>query len=476
MKNIKVTIYLILLISFLGIVACSDKEILPDIDIEDTETNTDSEEEKLPAEFEIQMTAQSPNQEISYRFMIVSSNVSIEKGNGEIIGKGNNYMIRGEHSFSDEKYYTLRIKADSLASIIIIEMSDKGSENLISSKELKLTNCPQLKYLGVEMQGLNAFDIGDNTENIETIELYGTYSKTVRLETLDVSGAKKLKSLSCDRIGIKRINAKGCISLKNFRSSRERSPGDVSLTPLTPLNRDYMLTSVNLEGCSALESININDSFIESLNIAGCSSLESIMCSNSKLVELDCSSCLSLKKLYCDKSQLESLSIEKSTFLEILNCSNNNISILNLENNSSLVELDCSRNQIEILDLTRNSSLKKLSCSENNIKTLDLINTSLLEELYCSYNNIESLLISKLKVLSKLGCNNNKLLTLDVNGCTSLLSIQCGSNLLDETSLNSLFNSLETNNNWQSIYIENNPGTSSCDKQLAIDKGWTVNT
>jgi hypothetical protein len=100
-----------------------------------------------------------------------------------------------------------------------------------------------------------------------------------------------------------------------------------------------------------------------------------------------------------------------------------------------------------------------------------------------TFANLTVLEINKAELLSVLDIERSDLPSLDVSGCTALTEVYCGSNKLTASALNSLFNSLPKGISWETesgysrtstIYIHGNPGTDSCDKSIAENKGWKV--
>ena len=86
--------------------------------------------------------------------------------------------------------------------------------------------------------------------------------------------------------------------------------------------------------------------------------------------------------------------------------------------------------------------------------------------------------VRKNTLLENLVCENNQLKSLNVRNNPKLMSLFLRSNQLAANELNALFETLHKNKIWefQTIYIGGNPGANSCDKSIAISKGWKVDT
>jgi hypothetical protein len=184
---------------------------------------------------------------------------------------------------------------------------------------------------------------------------------------------------------------------------------------------------------------------------------------------------------YRGPANLTVLEINKAESLTTLNVRKTKLTSLNLGGCTALTSLNCSYNQLTSLDVSKCTALTELDCSGNQFTTLDVNSTSL-TALDCSFNELASLNVSKCTKLTSLRCRENQLTALDVSKCTALNSLQCSYNQLSASALNSLFNSLPAGKKWQDGYYErtstiniyDNPGTNSCNKSIAENKGWEV--
>ena len=167
-----------------------------------------------------------------------------------------------------------------------------------------------------------------------------------------------------------------------------------------------------------------------------------------------------IKEFYC-YDVLTKLDVSKCPALVNLYCGDNNISSLDVSKCTALTELDCGGNNLTSLDVSKNTALTKLWCYHNNLTSLDVT------------NNI---------ILIDLSCGNNNLTSLDVSKNTALTYLHCENNNLSASALNKIFNDLPQGKKWNeygqkkqsTISIGNNPGTNTCDKSIAENKGWIV--
>ena len=116
-------------------------------------------------------------------------------------------------------------------------------------------------------------------------------------------------------------------------------------------------------------------------------------------------------------------------------------------------------------------------CSGYGLTALDVSKYPALTWLECNNNQLTTLDVSRHTALTGLECYNNQLSALDVSKNTALTILYCNSNQLSTAALNTLFGTLHSNTipgTWKDIYIAGNPGTNSCNRSIATNKGWTV--
>ena len=115
--------------------------------------------------------------------------------------------------------------------------------------------------------------------------------------------------------------------------------------------------SLDLDGCAALEYVDVGDSAIESVDAGGCALLDTLICKNNQLTSIDVSGCSSLRLLNCANNQLAALSVSDCPSLRFLECRWNRITSLNTSANPLLSVLICTDNCLKTLDLSANPLL-----------------------------------------------------------------------------------------------------------------------
>ena len=197
--------------------------------------------------------------------------------------------------------------------------------------------------------------------------------------------------------------------------------------------------------------------------------------------QIDASGCEALATLDASDSELTSLNLNGCKWLTYLDCHNNELNSLDLSTNTALQELICWHSwQLSSLDISKNIALVRLKCGGCLLSSLDISKNTALTELYCANNSLTSLDVSKNTALTKLDCAENNLTSLDITKNTALTSyLNCRDNNLSASALNKIFNDLPKGKKWDgyeqsTIDIGNNPGTDTCDKSIAENKGWIV--
>jgi len=123
-----------------------------------------------------------------------------------------------------------------------------------------------------------------------------------------------------------------------------------------------------------------NDASIKTITIDGVG-IEYLHCDGIGLINLEVKS-NKLKWLSCQDNHLTSLDINGATALETLWCYKNQLTELNVSNNHFLEMLICNNNQLTELDLSNNKLLSSLVCYDNQLTVLDVSNNSHLSALW----------------------------------------------------------------------------------------------
>jgi len=231
-----------------------------------------------------------------------------------------------------------------------------------------------------------------------------------QLTSLDVSGCTSLESLSCLNNQLTSLDVSGCTALTRLSCENNQ------------------LTSLDVSGCSALTFLSCGNDQLTSLDVSGCSALTTLWCHNNQLTSLDVSGCSALTTLWCHNNQLTSLDVSGCSALNYLRCENNQLTSLDVSGCSALTSLHCYGNQLTSLDVSCYSALTSLHCYNNQLTFLIASGCTALETLNCDNNQLISLIVSGCTALENLSCNNNQLTSLYVSGCTALEKLYCNNN------------------------------------------------
>ena len=113
--------------------------------------------------------------------------------------------------------------------------------------------------------------------------------------------------------------------------------------------------------------------------------------------------------LDCSWNWLTSLNVQGLTALQSLNCSSNQLTSLDLQGLTALQNLDCSSNQLTSLNVQELTALQYLDCYSNQLTSLDVQELTALQYLDCSGNQLTSLNVKGLPVLQSFYCYSNQL-------------------------------------------------------------------
>ena len=190
------------------------------------------------------------------------------------------------------------------------------------------------------------------------------------------------------------------------------------------------------------------------------------------ITSLDVSKNSALEVLYCHHNQLTSIDLSKNVALTFLDCRWNPLKSFDVSKNTALIELWCTYTEIKSLDLSKNIALTKLFCGTNELTSLDVSKNIALTDFECDDNQLTSLDISNNTALEWFDCSGNQISNLLISNSNAPETFKCFSNNLSATSLNTIFEMLPNKTGW--LLISGNPGTSSCNASIAINKGWTI--
>ena len=227
----------------------------------------------------------------------------------------------------------------------------------------------------------------------------------------------------------------------------------------------------DVEGCDALEYVNIYGAAVESVNFAGCTSLSElimyypevpleridlsdntaltkIVLNDNALTELDLSGNPNLTQLLVEGNNLTELDISSNMKLTLIMCERNSIKEIDLAGHSELIELHCNYNELNSLNTSECPQLYNLQFNYNKIKSIDLSQNLEIAAVGCAGNGMKELSVSGLAELWMIECQENELISLDLRD-TCIQDLYCNDNMLEEILV-------PENSNVQYLYCQNN--------------------
>ncbi|MBQ4429461.1 MAG: hypothetical protein II871_06780 [Clostridia bacterium] len=225
--------------------------------------------------------------------------------------------------------------------------------------------------------GINSYFVWEDIGNEFRLNGIGFAAGNDLVGTLDVSGCTELETMLCAGNRLNSINASGCSALNFFNCSNNINVS-LNLTNCVSLETiecdDCGLTSLNLPNLHSLRELSCKDNNIVSLNVSGCSALHTIECQRNRIPSINLAGCTALSKLSCDENELTSINLSQNTNLRQLDVRRNKLTALDVSNNSLLNELYCNNNELTELDVSNNRELISISCQHNKLTSLHLEN------------------------------------------------------------------------------------------------------
>lgn len=155
------------------------------------------------------------------------------------------------------------------------------------------------------------------------------------------------------------------------------------------LSGNTELTSVNIDNCTNLRNIDVNDTGLSSLNILNKENLWSLRYGATKL-SFDLSEFPNLTQLsvyWMDLTSLDFIPDNLKAQLQFFECYGNQITSIDLSEYPALRNLSCYYNPLKTLDLTPVPQLQHLNCHSCYIEKLDITPLENLNTLYCGQQN-----------------------------------------------------------------------------------------
>jgi Leucine-rich repeat (LRR) protein len=192
------------------------------------------------------------------------------------------------------------------------------------------------------------------------------------------------------------------------------------------------LTTLNLNGCKSIETLNCSDNSIVTLDLTALKSLETLNCSgndfvsldvsaNAALASVDCSDNASLAKLWVkDAAHQEQMTINKDNATNVF-FNAGNIIFPDVVLKTYLVD-NYDENGDREISIEESENITAINCSEKGVTDLTGLEVCTnLQTLNCSNNSIKSIELPNLKQLKSVTCSGCPIEKLNFDGCSSLI-------------------------------------------------------
>ena len=215
---------------------------------------------------------------------------------------------------------------------------------------------------------------------------------------------KKSNSKSKAQSAFKKLGAVALITATMFFVACKQTGGgggsvvkDVAVLTLSPDHLTIKVTAKTKDG-SAIEVEGCTETTLKS-------NTETILTATGTTVILKGN----ITGLSCSDNKLTSLNVQGLTALQKLSCGGNKLTELNVQGLTALQELWCSGNQLPELNVQGLTALQKLECRENQLTELNVQGLTALQKLECWKNQLTELNVQGCAALQKLGCYSNQL-------------------------------------------------------------------
>ena len=243
-----------------------------------------------------------------------------------------------------------------------------ASLNLTSLINLKAVFCFNNNLENLFLNGLL---------NLEQIHCSGNKLKNLNLQGVHNLIQLNIANNPLTEIDLSNLSKLNALTINNNFSSLDFS-NLINLESLTigdNVSDKLKLQSLNFSSLKKLKTLKIyNAQSLKKVNLSGLQYLSDIHCEKNQIEILDITGLINLVNLKCNNNQIEILNTSGLSKLVYLDCSQNKINTLDLSNCKSLTTLDCSNNQIGSIDLSGCFNLKNAYGGYNLIKSLDLSN------------------------------------------------------------------------------------------------------
>lgn len=263
---------------------------------------------------------------------------------------------------------------------------------------------------------------------VKGIDIPDPYFKRYLLDNFDangdgiLSGMEGLVIRKIDVVTDKISSMRGIEYLKNLDSLICRG---ADVNEYDDVGHPGLLDSLDVSGNRKLRYLACDKNMLRSLNISDNPFLEEVLCSYNLLESIDLSAVPRLMLLRMWVNNVGSLDFSNTPLLHTLECGSNPITSIDVSKCPRLGVLNVGDLRIKELDLSGNPKLGWLGIYGTDITTIDLSNNPNLDCLNCQDLSIAELDLSSCVNLYELKCWNCQLEELDVSLLPRLKILEC---------------------------------------------------
>lgn len=238
---------------------------------------------------------------------------------------------------------------------------------------------------------------------------------------------------------------------------RTKNPFLFDFSKPDSLASETSITKLTLTNCQSLSELYCRNQPLELLDVSSCNNLTTLDIGSTAISDLQLPTKNRLEQLYIDSSLINSIDVQYLSFLQTLS-----IGCVNVSQKVTGIDSLKHLKKLEVRGLVETASFEALS--NDSLQVFEAIGTNLSSICFDETNALES--------ISFTNCNQLSVIKLISN--TNLRNITLIKNLnLRAEALNAIFESLpESGGINRSIYLSENQGDETCDRSIALKKGW----
>jgi hypothetical protein len=263
---------------------------------------------------------------------------------------------------------------------------------------------------------------------VKGIDIPDPYFKQYLLDNFDANGdgiLSEMEGLIIRKIDVVTDKISSMRGIEHFKNLDSLICRGADVNEYDDVGHPGLLDSLDVSGNRKLRYLACDKNMLRSLIISDNPFLEEVLCSYNLLETIDLSSVPRLRELRMWVNNVGSLDFSNTPLLHTLECGGNPITSIDVSKCPRLGVLNVGDLRIKELDLSGNPKLGWLGIYGTDITTIDLSNNPNLDCLNCQDLSIAELDLSSCVNLYELKCWNCRLEELDVSMLPRLKILEC---------------------------------------------------